>query len=115
MIRHYELESSRPCGGLSLVFDWDIEAGVVSGPGAKQIIELASDGRIDAYPVSWTYEFSDDPLKSKADMAAIVGFEHHLPSDLIDFYPQPPDDGLLDETYIDVDGMVVIGIDQVEY
>ena len=112
-MRHYELQSSSPCGGDMLVFDWDIERGVVVGPGAKQIIDLAADGQISCQPM-W-HTFSSNPFKNKTDMAAIVGLMHHVPDDLAPFFPVMEDDGIPDVTYVDEDGVTVIGRDQICY
>ena len=114
MIRHYELQpvvrNEQP-----LIFDWDEDAGVVSGRDAGRIMEVAAWGGIGAHPLPWSVEFSDAPLRSKADMAAIVGWAHRLPDDLAPFYPQLPDDGFPDATYTDADGVEVIGRDRITY
>lgn len=96
-----------------MVFDWDIDTGEVSGPGARQIKELASDGSISYQPI-W-HTFSADPLKNKTDMASILGFEHAIPDDLAAFFPVMPDDGTPEFTYVDQDGVTVIGRDQMLY
>jgi hypothetical protein len=70
------------------VFDWDVDAGTVAGPDAAEILTAASWGGIGAHPAPAAHKFSPEPLKSKTDMAAIVGWRHVLPDDLAPFYPQ---------------------------
>ncbi|MBV5331631.1 hypothetical protein JZU69_04470, partial [bacterium] len=70
-----------------LVIDWDEEAGTVSGPGANHIKLLATFGDIPChlYPSSW--KLSQHPLKSRADMAVMIGYAHKVPAELEPFYP----------------------------
>lgn len=97
------------------VFDWDDEAGTVDGPDAAVVRDIASWGGISAHPLPWAHEFSAEPLKSKTDMAAIIGWEHRLPPDLEDFYPQLEDDGIPEVTYVNEDGVTVLGRDRILY
>ncbi len=110
MKTHYELKPNGPYV-LPLVFDWDMATGEVSGPGAQWILDVARHGSTPAHPVPWQWTFSKTPLKSKTDMAAIVGYEHALPADLADFYPKWQGSGAPDTSYTDTDGVVVIGND----
>lgn len=70
-----------------LVFDWDDEAGTVSGPGAEEIMRWASAGGVPMHPMPAGHTFSAEPLKSRTDMAAIIGLQHLLPPELADAYP----------------------------
>jgi hypothetical protein len=74
-----------------LVFDWDDEAGTVSGPGAEDILRWAAAGGVPMHPMPAGHTFSAEPLKSRTDLAAIIGLLHRLPPELQDAYP------LLDE------------------
>jgi len=107
---HYELVPS-VWHAKPLIFDWDQDLGVVVGQDAERIKELAADGSI-SYP-TMTVTFSSNPLKNRSDMAAILAYQHHLPSDLEPFSPIPAADGFPDETYVDADGVTVIGRDQI--
>lgn len=82
-----------------LVFDWDEEAGEVSGPSAGRIREIAAQGYVPIYPPPQDWIFGPEPLKDRADMAAIIGFEHELPEDLAEHYPgrftPEPEDGVI--------------------
>lgn len=97
------------------VFDWDDEAGEIFGPNANDVRAIASWGGVSAHPLPWAWEFSKNPLKNKTDMAAIIGWEHRLPDELVDYYPRLPDDDTPEETYVDEDGIVVIGKDRMTY
>lgn len=114
MIRHYEVQPivwhAQPW-----VFDWDEEAGVVTGPDAAIINDMATWGSISAHPCPWAWDFGPEPLKSKTDMAAIIGWEHALPIELVGFYPKLEDDGIPDKSYIDEDGVEVLGRDVILY
>lgn len=114
MKMHYELKPKAPYAQL-LVFDWDLATGTVSGPGAQWIRDVAADGSTPAHPAPWQWTFSKTPLKSKTDMAAIVGYEHALPADLADFYPKWQGSGAPDVSYTDADGVLVIGNDRLMF
>lgn len=96
-----------------LVFSWDDATGELSGRDAALIAEKASHGGISAHPLPWAHEFSAEPLKSTTDMAAIIGWEHEIPSVLAGFYPQPPEDE--SEEQPSADGIQAIGIEQTLY
>jgi hypothetical protein len=70
-----------------LIFDWDDEAGIVSGPSAEAIRISASFGSIPMHPMPAEHRFSAEPLKSRTDIAAIIGYRHLLPAELRDAYP----------------------------
>jgi len=108
MIHHYSLKPT-VWHAKPWVFSWDEEAGVVSGRDADIIQDMATWGEISAHPYPWAHTFGPEPLKSKTDMAAIIGWEHELPPDLVGFYPQLPDDGIPEESYEDESGVIVLG------
>ncbi|MGI9212616.1 MAG: hypothetical protein ACR2HF_09095 [Methylococcaceae bacterium] len=90
-MKHYECPSIT---GLSkpLIFDWDEETGTITGPGAPRILEMAKWGGAKYGPhpgLSW--EFSAEPLKSKTDMAVIIGRNNRIPEDLAPYYPRYKD------------------------
>jgi hypothetical protein len=72
-----------------LVFDWDSETGEISGPSADHILQFSKGGSIPIHPHPQGWDLSPEPLKSKTDMAAIIGIWHKLPEDLIEHYPRP--------------------------
>lgn len=96
-----------------LVFGWDAEAGTVTGPSAEAIREAAADGGVPLHPAPAWHTFSAEPLKSRADMAAIVGYLHQLPEELAGDYPAVDDEPVVAEI-LDADGRVV-GTDQVVF
>ena len=100
MKTRYEL---KPTGRYSqtLVFDWDLATGTVSGPSARWIRDVAADGSIATHPLPWQWTFSKTPLKSKTDMA--------------DFYPKWQGSGAPDTSYTDTDGVVVIRNDALTF
>jgi hypothetical protein len=71
-----------------LIFDWDDEAGTVSGPSAEEITRYAGLGGIPMHPMPAEHTFSGEPLKSRTDMAAIIGYRHQIPSELQAAYPE---------------------------
>jgi hypothetical protein len=99
MFKHYECKPivwhQKP-----LVFDWDIDTGKIKGADAEKINQMADGGGIIAHPIPWSWEFSKEPLKNKTDMAAIIGYEHQLPDDLIDFYPKQDESEVFDPNVI---------------
>lgn len=116
MKKHYDLQPN----GLApyakpLVFDWDEQTGEVSGASAVWIKSLAASDSTAAHPAPWRWTFSAAPLKSKTDMAAIVGYTHQLPEDLAPFYPQPAVDGTPETSSTDADGVFVVGRDLLVY
>jgi hypothetical protein len=70
-----------------LVFDWDDQAGRVSGASAEEILRHVGNGGIPMHPMPAHHVFSAAPLKSHADMAAIIGYLHQLPAELQADYP----------------------------
>jgi hypothetical protein len=73
-----------------LVFDWDIETGEISGPSAAWILEVAACRYVPICPPPNGWDLSPEPLKSRVDMAAIIGYRHKLPEDLRGYYPHLP-------------------------
>lgn len=82
-----------------LVFDWDEEAGEVSGPSAARILGMIEWPYIPIVPPPQGWDLGPEPLKDRHDMAAIIGFEHELPEDLAAYYPglstPEPEDGVI--------------------
>lgn len=98
MKKHFTCKP-RPGHETPLVFDWDDETGKVSGPSAAWILELAARSYVPIYPPPQDWPLGPEPLKSKADMAAIIGYRHELPEDLAEHYPgrftPEPEDGVI--------------------
>lgn len=90
-MKHYEL-APLVWHETTLVFDWDVETGVVTGPDAAYILQVVNGGFVPAHPIPWTWELSAEPTKSLTDMAAILGWSHRLPDDLQAHYPEPAEE-----------------------
>lgn len=87
MKKHYECKSiykSEP----PLIFDWDEEAGEISGPSANHFLEMRGQKTCPGHPMPISFPLSENPLRSKRDMAILIGFEYELPDDLKDYYPK---------------------------
>lgn len=96
-MKHFELEPT-VWHASRLVFDWDESTGAVTGPDAARVLELATWCTVPMHPHPWSYQLGPEPTKSRADMAAMLGWNHRLPPELAAAYPQPkraPDDGTL--------------------
>lgn len=96
-----------------LVFEWDERTGAVTGPSAELVKEAAADGGVPLHPAPAWHPFGAEPLKSRADVAAIIGHLHQLPEDLAGDYPAVDDEPVVAEI-LDADGRVV-GTDQVVF
>jgi hypothetical protein len=84
-----------------LEFEWDAEDGRMIGLGAdtlKMIIGF-SKGSLMIHPYPTMYELSQNPFKSKRDMAAIIGLFWELPDDLRAHYPVSTDAPADDRIY----------------
>ncbi|MDR1461888.1 MAG: hypothetical protein LBI68_01940 [Azoarcus sp.] len=86
----------------ALIFDWDDETGEVTGPSAGEILGIFGEGHVHIHPYPAGHDLTS--LKSKADLAAIVGDSHTLPPELAAFYPEVED---TDPNIYDMDGNVV--------
>ena len=75
-----------------LDFSWNPETGEVTGKSADIVKHIADWGGVPMHPYPATWDFSDSPLKSKTDMAAIIGFQWRLPEDLQSYYPKLEND-----------------------
>lgn len=98
-----------------LVFTWDDEAGTVDGPGAATLLALISGGWVSFGPhprAAWTV--GPGSLRSRADMAALIGHAWCVPQELVADYPVS-DVGAPDVTYTDSTGMTHIGKDQMRF
>lgn len=92
-------------GFQSLVFSWDPETGKVSGLDAATVRELAKPGAvIDAHPYPRTWKLGREPLKSRTDLAAIIGTRWRVPEELLADYPAAEPSDL---NIYDLDGNVV--------
>lgn len=102
-------------GATSLDFSWDPVSGVLSGRDADRVRAMAAWTTVDAHPMPWDWTLTD-PLHSYTDMAAIVGSHWLLPPELAPHYPQIEMDVVIPEaTYVDADGVTVLGRDQLVY
>ena len=98
-----------------MVFDWDSETGEISGESAADIIRIASYGAVPCHPCpAWPHSLSAYPLKSREDMAAIIGWEHQLPDDMARYYPSI-DGQDIPETSQMKDGIYEIGADKLVF
>ncbi|MBS0354060.1 MAG: hypothetical protein JSR83_09190 [Proteobacteria bacterium] len=95
-----------------LVFEWDEHAGTVTGLSAELIRQAAADPGVPVHPLPAWHAFSAEPLKNRADLAAIVGYLHQLPAELATAYPAPLDE-LVTVEVLDADGKVVESSDVV--
>lgn len=74
-----------------LVFTWDPETGSLGGRDAGLVLEMAVPrSMIAAHPVPWGARLGTRPLRSKRDMALIIGTDWVVPEMLRPFYPKPP-------------------------
>lgn len=87
MIHHFELRSFTP-GYDTLILDWNDETGEVTGPGAAIVMEMATWPCVELHPLPGGHTLGPDPLRSKRDMAAILGSHWHCPRVLIRHYPR---------------------------
>ncbi len=76
----------------TLEFSWDSDTGKVTGRDADRVLEMAGWREIFAHPLPAAWEFSQNPLTNKTDMAAIIGSSWELPEDLRPHYPEIHDD-----------------------
>ena len=102
-------------GATSLVFAWNPDTGEVTGRDAPLIRDMATWKRVSAHPLPWAWDLSAEPLRSYVDMAALVGSHWVLPDELVAHYPQVPDDGIPEATFVDADGVTVLGRDLLTY
>lgn len=93
MMKHYELQAILDhLKHLTMVFDWDEETGEITGRDAEYIKKCAvPNSSTDCG--CFKYIMSEEPLKNKTDMAAILGYNggihYQLPDDLAPYYPKP--------------------------
>lgn len=107
MIKHYECDPAT-WREKRWVFDWDDETGEITGPDAETIKQAAEAGGISIHPFPSAWSFCNTPLKSKTDMAAIIGLGHRLPDSLIPFYPNIESNYHIEEDGGDNDGVDAI-------
>lgn len=93
---------------------WDQDAGTLSGEGESWVRELMGLGSVRCHPgPGHTHMLSAEPLRSRCDMAALIGYAHRLPAELAADYPFGPNEDVVVEL-LDADGRTV-GIDRVCY
>ena len=91
-MKHYELAPS-VWHESPLIFDWDSHTGEVTGRDAGRILALAvPNGSMCVHPSPWVWTLGPEPTKSLTDMAAILGWSHRLPAELLAEYPEPEPD-----------------------
>ncbi len=72
----------------SLEFEWDETSGTVGGRDAEMVRQWASEPGISIHPLPSFHDFSAEPLKSREDVAAMIGLHHVLPVELAGSYPR---------------------------
>lgn len=93
---------------------WDESAGTLSGDGEEWLRELMSAGSVRCHPgPGHTHTLSTDPLRSRTDMAALIGCSHRIPAELAEDYPFGPDEDIVVEL-LDEAGRVM-GVERVLY
>jgi hypothetical protein len=106
MTRYHCKPSSGNPGVAPLVFEWDELAGTLSGQSAAEIMQHIEAGGVPLHPMPGSHTFGPAPLKSRTDMAAIIGYLHELPAELADAYPVG-ETGPVTAEYLDTSGRVV--------
>jgi len=80
-----------------LSFRWDEDAGVFTGRDAALTLAFVDDARAQGgasiHPIPCTHDLSPDPMRSRADLAAIFGMHYMLPSVWADALPVGDDGG----------------------
>jgi hypothetical protein len=79
---------------LSLVFDWDEDTGTVTSDDPDTVASITWG--LDDLPryvghIGWQHKLSDEPLKSRADMAAIIASLECVVPDVLKPYFKPED------------------------
>lgn len=93
---------------------WDEIAGTISGEGEGWIRNLMNAGEVSCHPrPGHVHKLSSQPLHSRRDMAALVGYAHRLPDLLADDYPFGADEDVAAELLDDAGN--VIGVERVLY
>lgn len=93
---------------------WDGDAGTLSGEGEGWVRELMRVGSVRCHPgPGHTHTLSPEPLRSRTDMAAMIGQAHRLPAELAADYPFGADEDVVVEL-LDADGNTV-SVDRVHY
>lgn len=85
---------------------WDAAAGALHGAGADWVLARLADGVVPLHPYPDMHVLSAAPLRSRADMAAVLGWQHRLPAELAGDYPARDEPAPVAE-YLDESGAVV--------
>ena len=108
MIYHFDCPTLCGNPGIeALVFSWDEETGEITGPSAGKIQAAFLDGEVGINPPPASHALTSP--KSKTDLAAVVGWNHWLPPELVGHYPQV-DNADWDGTVRDDNGNVVLRV-----
>ena len=98
-----------------LEFIWDEITGEVNGPGAELVRSKAAAalkfGHIAIQPIPASIDCTEDPLSSRALLAALLSYDYRLPKVLADVLPSAPDN---DEQDGEFDGVEFIVVDESE-
>jgi hypothetical protein len=95
---------------ISLVFDWDEDAGVVTSDNPNTVASITwglDNPRMQSVGLAgWQHKLSPEPLKNRADMAAIIASIECVVPDVLKpyFNPEFPD---WPTTRIGADGRVI--------
>ena len=78
----------------TLDFEWNEETGEVSGKSADTVKKWAgmAGELIATNPIPSSYQLSAEPLRSRQDLAALLGMWYELPEWLAEAYPKPEDE-----------------------
>lgn len=115
MLHHFDCPPNGAAEVGSLVFDWDDLAGTVAGPGAPAVLALVRQGWVSYGPpprASWP--LGKGALRSRRDMAALIGHAWAVPVELLADYPELEGEAP-EVSYVDSEGVFVVGRDQITY
>lgn len=99
----------------ALIFEWDQDAGQVTGPGAEVLQRMAARGWALFGPIPRAeWPLSDEPFRSATDLAALVGENWIVPPELLEHYPELEGEAP-DVSFTDAEGVFHPGKDQVRY
>ena len=105
MIHHFDCPHVMPHIDDQIVIDWDDDTGEITGPSAEEVLAEFKAGVVSAHPIPSSHVLAS--TKNRTDMAAVIGWNHRLPPELADHYPQVDEDADLDGAIYDEAGNVV--------